>query len=261
MTDYLHDRFSLRGKVAFITGGGSGIGGAIALAMARAGAAVVVCGRRAELLAKTIDEVEKSGGRGAALAADISQTEQLDTIAECAAGFFGAPDILVNAAGVNLRSCADLAISAADITPDKWRQTMAVNLTAPFFLARALAGGMTKGGAIINIGSLQSLRAGLGDAAYGASKGGIAQLTRVMARTWGKDGITVNALIPGFFPSEMTAIVFADDALTESLANSTILGRNGELEDISGAAVFLASPAAAYITGILLPVDGGFLAK
>ena len=151
--------------------------------------------------------------------------------------------------------------STADITPEKWRQTIAVNLTAPFFLARALVDKMAKGGAIINIGSLQSLRAGLGDAGYGASKGGIAQLTRVMARTWGGRGITVNALIPGFFPSEMTSMVFADDELANNLAQSTALGRNGELADIGGAAVFLASPAAAYITGILLPVDGGFLAK
>ena len=128
--------------------------------------------------------------------------------------------------------------STADITPEKWRQTIAVNLTAPFFLARALVDKMAKGGAIINIGSLQSLRAGLGDAGYGASKGGIAQLTRVMARTWGGRGITVNALIPGFFPSEMTSMVFADDELANNLAQSTALGRNGELADIGGAAVF-----------------------
>lgn len=263
MTDYLHERFSLRGKVALVTGGGSGIGGAIARAMAQAGAEVVVCGRREALLINAVDDIKNNGGRGAALAADVSQTEQLDDVAKRASEFFGAPSILVNAAGVNLRSCADLSQSTADITIDKWQQTLAVNLTAPFFLSRAIigGGGMTKGGAIINIGSLQSLRAGLGDAGYGASKGGIAQLTRVMARIWGGDGITVNALIPGFFPSEMTAMVFADDALAESLAQSTLLGRNGEMNDIGDAAVFLASSAAAYITGILLPVDGGFLAK
>lgn len=120
---------------------------------------------------------------------------------------------------------------------------------------------MDKGGAIINVGSLQSLRAGLGDAAYGASKGGVAQLTRLLARAWGERGITVNALIPGFFPSEMTDIVFEDKELIEKLAASTLLGRNGALSDMDGAAVFLASSAAAYLTGLLLPVDGGFLAK
>ena len=198
---------------------------------------------------------------GGGITGGCAQTETLGEVANNATKFFGAPAILVNAAGVNLRTSADLQKSTADITPEKWRQTIAVNLTAPFFLARALVDKMAKGGAIINIGSLQSLRAGLGDAGYGASKGGIAQLTRVMARTWGGRGITVNALIPGFFPSEMTSMVFADDELANNLAQSTALGRNGELADIGGAAVFLASPAAAYITGILLPVDGGFLAK
>lgn len=138
---------------------------------------------------------------------------------------------------------------------------MAVNLTAPFFLSRALSEGMKGGGAIINIGSMQTMRAGLGDAAYTASKGGIAQLTRALARIYGRDGITANAILPGFFPSEMTDVVFSDSHLAARLADSTILGRNGALSDLDGAAVFLASPAAAYITGVLLPVDGGFLAK
>ena len=140
---------------------------------------------------------------------------------------------------------------------------MNINLGAPFFLTRALIYNMKAkgGGAIINIGSLQSLRAGLGDAAYTASKGGVAQLTKIMARAWGKYGITANAILPGFFPTNLTRVVFEDDLLKQKLAESTLLKRNGEMADLEGAAVFLASPAAAYITGILLPVDGGFLAK
>ena len=143
------------------------------------------------------------------------------------------------------------------------QETMNINLGAPFFLTRALIYNMKAkgGGAIINIGSLQSLRAGLGDAAYTASKGGVAQLTKIMARAWGKYGITANAILPGFFPTNLTRVVFEDDLLKQKLAESTLLKRNGEMADLEGAAVFLASPAAAYITGILLPVDGGFLAK
>lgn len=261
MTNYLNERFTLQGKTALITGGGSGIGAAIAIAMARAGASVVVVGRREAQLKQTTEQIKTHGAKAAPLSADIAKTDQLESIAAKATEFFGAPNILVNAAGINTRTSPDLTKSTADITPDKWNQTLAVNLTAPFFLTRALAKQMTNGGAIINIASLQSLRSGLGDAAYGASKGGIAQLTRVMARTFGKNKITVNALIPGYFPSEMTAMVFADDTLSQRLADGTILGRNGEMEDLCGAAIFLASPAAAYITGILLPVDGGFLAK
>lgn len=257
----LQEWFSLQGKTALVTGGGTGIGGAIAAAMAKAGAAVVVCGRREEMLKQTAALIKEGGGECATLRADLSQTDALENVAEQAAAFFGSPDVLVNAAGVNLRTSADFQESTKDITKESWQKTIAVNLTAPFFLGRALAEKMTNGGAIINIGSLQSLRAGLGDAAYGASKGGVAQLTRVMARIWGKKSITVNALIPGFFPSEMTSIVFANDELAQNLARSTALGRNGKLEDIAGAAVFLASPAAAYITGVLLPIDGGFLAK
>ena len=117
------------------------------------------------------------------------------------------------------------------------------------------------GGAIVNIGSMQSVRAGLGDAAYGASKGGIAQLTKMLARAWGGDNIRVNAILPGFFPSDMTKVVFDDSQLAQKLASQTILGRNGDLSDLEGAAVFLASPASSYLTGIAIPVDGGFLAK
>ena len=255
--------FGLHGRVAVVSGGGTGIGGGIAAALSAAGAKVVLVGRRQNVLAKAAAAINNNGGVAATVAADLAQIDNLSQTAKAVVACFGAPTIVVNAAGVNLRSNADPARSAADITIDSWQQTMAINLTAPFFLTRALADGMKTqgGGAVINIGSLQSLRAGLGDAAYGASKGGIAQLTRIMARAWGDDAITVNALLPGFFPSEMTDMVFADAELSARLADSTILGRNGAVADVGGAAVFLASPAAAYITGVLLPVDGGFLAK
>ncbi|MGI9305741.1 MAG: SDR family NAD(P)-dependent oxidoreductase [Gammaproteobacteria bacterium] len=263
MADYLSRMFGLGGRVAAVRGGGSGIGRRIAAALAAAGAKVVLVGRRENLLLEAAAEINDAASetRAAVVAADLAKIETLPQTAKDIAAHFGAPQIIVNAAGVNLRSSSDPARSAADITMETWRDTFAVNLEAPFFLTRELIGGMKNGGAVINIGSMQSVRAGLGDAAYTASKGGVAQLTRALARAWGKNGVTVNALLPGFFPSAMTEVVFADEALAARLADSTILGRCGALSDIEGAAVFLASPAAAYITGVLLPVDGGFLAR
>ncbi|MGU9950931.1 MAG: SDR family NAD(P)-dependent oxidoreductase [Gammaproteobacteria bacterium WSBS_2016_MAG_OTU1] len=262
---YIQQLFNLQGKVAMVTGGASGIGRQIAKALAAAGAQTVIVGRRKQLLEEAAAEIDEAAQKkqAAVVVADLSQTETISSVAEEVSACFGAPQILVHAAGVNLRSSPDLLKSTADITIDSWQKTLAVNLTAPFFLTRALADGMKKsgGGSVINIGSMQSMRAGLGDAAYGASKGGIAQLTRTMARSWSVDNIRVNALLPGFFPSDMTGMVFADSQLADKLAEQTMLGRNGALADLDGAAVFFASAASAYITGTLLPIDGGMLAK
>lgn len=254
MDSFLRGLFSLEGRVCLATGGGSGIGARIARAHARAGAKVLLAGRRAEALEKTAAQIRADGGTAECVPADLEKTAEVEALAKKCAGFFGAPDILVNAAGVNFRR------PPRDITADSWGRTMDLNLRAPFFLARELfppeAG---RAGAIINIGSLQSFRCGLGDAAYGASKGGVIQLTRAMAKTFAP--ATVNALVPGFFETDMTRTVFADAALKNRLAESTLLGRNGELSDFDGAAVFFAARASAYVTGAWLPVDGGFLAK
>ena len=262
-SDFVSGLFGLHGRTAAVTGGGSGIGRRIAYALAKAGANVVLIGRRSELLKESADEINQFNTQKRAdfVVADLSQTHNIPQIGTQISKCFGAPRILVNAAGVNLRSSPDPRRSASDITLESWNTTMAVNLTAPFFLSRELAEGMREGGSIINIGSLQSVRAGLGDTAYTASKGGVVQLTKSMARVFGEEGIVVNAILPGFFRSEMTDSVFSDAELSGRLAESTILGRNGELSDLDGAAVFLASDASSYITGMLLPVDGGFLAK
>ena len=251
---FLRGLFSLEGRVCLATGGGSGIGARVARAHALAGARVVLAGRRAEALEKTAKEIRADGGQAEFVAADLENADGVCALAAECAEFFGTPDILVNAAGVNFR------LPPEEITAESWGRTLDLNLRAPFFLARELFppnSGRT--GAILNIGSLQSFRSGLGDAAYGASKGGVIQLTRVMAKIFAP--ATVNALVPGFFETEMTRKVFADSALREKLAESTLLGRNGELSDFDGAAVFFASPSAAYLTGASLPVDGGFLAK
>jgi gluconate 5-dehydrogenase len=250
------ERFSLDGRVACVTGASSGIGRAISTALAGAGAAVVGVARREALLDAWVDEVAAAGGRAAACAADLGDPAAMAAVAARISSCFGAPDILVNAAGVNPRQ------SAEEVTPESWSLTLEVNLSAPFFLAQALVPAMRdKGwGRIINIASLQSTRFPKG-IAYGASKGGVGQLTRAMAEAWSAHGITCNALAPGFFPTELTAPVFEDDEAAARNAAQTCIGRNGRLEDLAGPAIFLASPASDYVTGQVLHVDGGFTAK
>lgn len=249
--------FDLTGRVALVTGGSSGIGRRLGEALAAAGAAVVLVARRAPQLEEAVAAIEAAGGRAAGFARDLADPAEMESVAQEAEGAFGAPDILVNAAGINLREAPEA------ITPETWNRTLNINLTIPFFLARACLPGMVKqgGGRIINIASLQSERAMPNGMAYGASKGGVAQLTRAMAEAWSGDGVTANAIAPGFFPTELTGAVFEDEARTAQLAAQTAIGRNGRLEDLDGIAVFLASAAAAYITGQVIYVDGGFTAK
>lgn len=253
--DHLAALFGLGDRPALVTGASSGIGRRLAGALARAGAPVVALARREAALAGLVAEIEAEGGRAAALAADLSAPTDWDALALAAAAPFGPPRILVNAAGINLRQ------AAADITEESWDATLDLNLKVPFFLAKALVPGMTAagGGSIINIASLQSYRAFARGLAYGASKGGVAQLTRAMAREWAP-AVRANAIAPGFFPTELTGPVFADAALAAHHAAATAMGRNGALEDLDGAAIFLAAPASAYVTGVVLPVDGGYLA-
>ena len=246
--------FDLSGRVACVTGASSGIGRALATALAEAGALVVGVARRAAELDAWAQSVAAAGGRARACVADLA------TIPETArqvTEIGGAPEILVNAAGMNPRQHAD------DIGMEGWQRTLDLNLSSPFFLARALVPGMrAKGwGRIINLASLQSERAFPAGIAYGASKGGVAQMTRAMAEAWSRDGVTCNALAPGFFPTELTTAVFSDQALAERNAAQTCIGRNGRLEDLVGPAIFLASPASDYVTGQVLFVDGGFTAK
>ncbi len=249
--------FDLTGRVALVTGGSSGIGRRMGLALAGAGASVVLVARRAPQLADAVAGIEAEGGTAAGLARDLADPAAMEEVARAAAESFGPPDILVNAAGINLREAPEA------ITPETWNRTLTLNLTIPFFLARACVAGMQEkgGGRILNIASLQSERAMPNGMAYGASKGGVAQLTRAMAEAWSGDGITANAVAPGFFPTELTGPVFEDEARAAALAAQTAAGRNGRLEDLDGITVFLASAAAAYITGQVIYVDGGFTAK
>ena len=237
-----------------MTGASSGLGRAAATMLAQAGASVVGIARRQDALeawrAETVGET-------AALPADLADRQAIGDIAGDVTKLFGPPEILVNAAGVNARQAAD------DVTPDGWDMTLHLNLTVPFFLAQAFSDAMkTVGwGRIVNFASLQSRRAFPGGIAYGASKGGVEQLTRAMAEAWSQSGINANALAPGFFPTELTEAVFSDPQRAERNAQQTCIGRNGQTADLEGPLLFLCSKASDYVTGQVLFVDGGFTAK
>lgn len=250
------DLFRLDGKVALVTGASSGIGRAIAQALADAGAKVVLVARRAGELDAAKREIEDGRGSAAIHPCDLADRATLRACAAEAPRFFGAPDIVVSAAGVNVRRPM-LEVAEAD-----WDATLRLNLEAPFFLAQQLAPAMIarRWGRIINIASLQSVRAFGNSGAYGASKGGVLQLTRAQAEAWSRFGVNANAIAPGFFATALTAPVVADPAKWQQMAERTMIGRNGELADLAGAAVFLASRASDYVTGQTLFVDGGFSA-
>lgn len=245
--------FDLSGKRALITGGNSGIGAAMARALGLAGARVLLVARREAELDATAQQLRDEGIDAGTLSADLADVKATRATAQRA----GDIDILVNAAGVNLRQ------PFGEVTPEAWQTQLALHLGAPFFLTQALAPGMAARGwgRIINIASLQSHRAFPNSAPYGAGKGGIVQLTRAIAQEWGPRGITCNAIGPGFFPTALTAPVFADATLVEKHAQQTCLGRNGELADLHGVTVFLASNASSYITGQTLMIDGGYTAR
>lgn len=246
--------FDLTGRVACVTGASAGLGQHSARVLAAAGAKVVGVARRAEALEGWRADI---GENAAVVAADLSDRSALQDIAARIAAPFGSPDIIVHAAGINTREAAD------DVTDAGWDVTMNLNLAAPMFLTQAFAPAMkAKGwGRVVNFASLQTSRAFPGGIAYGASKAGIAQLTRAMAEAWSRDGITANAIGPGFFPTELTGPVFADPERAARNAQQTCVGRNGAMSDMDGPLLFLCSDASAYVTGQILMVDGGYTAK
>lgn len=246
--------FDITGKVVCITGASSGICRHTATMLANRGAKVIGVARRAEQLKSWQDETD---GDTASLAFDLSDKSKMADLAKLVSQPFGAPDILINGAGVNTR------ISADDISEDLWDLTQSVNVAAPFFLSQKLVPAMKKKGwgRIINFASLQSFRAFPNGISYGAAKGGVAQMTRAMAQAWSQEGININAIGPGFFKTELTAQVFDDPERAARNAEQTCVGRNGEMPDLDGPVLFLCSDASAFVTGQVLMVDGGFTAK
>jgi len=251
-------QFDLSGKTALITGGSSGIGEAVAEALGQAGAKIILVARRKPLLEEARERlIAKKVNVLTCISADLESLDASSALAKEAITSAGQVDILVNGAGVNLRE------TFMEVSQESWSRQIHLQLSAPFFLTQALAPQMKKRqwGRIINIASLQSYRAFPNSTPYGAAKGGILQLTRAIAQEWSKFGITCNAIGPGFFPTALTAPVFNDTELVKMHANRTAIGRNGEMSDISGLAIFLASDASAYITGQTIMLDGGYTAS
>ncbi len=250
----MQEMFSLAGKIALVTGASRGLGLAMARALAEAGATLVLNGRVAETLAPRVDEFAAAGLTASAEAFDVA-----DETAACAAvariaETHGRIDILLNNAGIVSRH------PTGELETAEWQRVIDVNLTACFVLAREAGRVMPTGGRIINLASVMSLLGRARTPAYVASKHALAGLTRAMADEMGPRGITVNAICPGYFRTDITAELQDDPNFSAYVAQRTPVGRWGEPEELAGAAVFLASPAAGYVNGHLLVVDGGLTA-
>jgi len=253
-TGFLAELFSLEGRVAVVTGGSSGIGEAMASALALAGAQVVIVARDPTRLSATCKSLRDSGCAAAWVSADLSDRAEVRRGASAAAAAFGEPDILVNCAGVNLRP------ALGSLSEEHWDLMLGVNLTAPFLLGQRFGPAMAARGwgRIINVTSQQAQRAFGNSGGYGASKGGLAALTRSQSEAWAASGVCANSVCPGFVETPLTVEVSSDPVRSAALASRTHMGRNGEPSDFCGVAVFLASTASDYVTGQTIYVDGGF---
>ena len=250
--------FNLTGKVALVTGGNSGIGLAMARGLANAGAAVAIAGRNQDKNSAVAAEIRALGVESVALEADVSNEPSCRALADDAASRLGRLDILVNNAGTNIRKAPE------SYTLDEWRTVLDTNLTSVFVTSQAVHPHFKRagGGKIINIGSMLSIFGAAFAAPYGASKGGVVQLTKGFATAWAKDNIQVNAVLPGWIDTPLTTQARIDvDGLHARVLARTPAGRWGVPDDLAGIAVFLASEASDFITGVAIPVDGGYSAQ
>ena len=247
--------FDLTGKVAVVTGGNGGIGLGMARGLAGAGCDVVVAARNADKSSRAVKELEGLGVRAAAISVDVADEPSVETLIARAVEAFGRIDIVVNNAGTNVRKPPE------ELALAEWHHVMDTNLTSAFLVSRAAYPHMKRqgGGKVINIGSMMSIFGVRFSPAYAASKGGIVQLTKVMATAWAVDNIQVNAVLPGWIDSALTRRARRDIAgLEERVVARTPAGRWGTPDDFAGIAVFFASPASDFITGAAITVDGGY---
>jgi gluconate 5-dehydrogenase len=257
MTSLLEKLFGLSGRVALITGSSAGIGRAIARGLAEAGAVVVVNGRSAAKVEAVVAEIKAAGGAARASVFDVTDSAAVrDAVARIESDV-GPIDILVNNAGIQRRAPLE------DYAEETWRELMTANLDSVFFVGQAVARAMIprKRGRIINICSVQSELGRPGIAPYTASKGAVKMLTKGMAIDWGRHGIRVNGLGPGYFRTELNKALVEDEKFSSWLAGRTPLGRWGEVDELVGAAIFLASDASSFVNGHILYVDGGITAS
>jgi 2-deoxy-D-gluconate 3-dehydrogenase len=250
------DRFSLEGKTALVTGAASGLGAAIAIALAEAGANVACHGNRRPADA-TADQIRATGKHSQSFSADLSQADGAERLFNAVTSAMSAPDILVNNAGMIHRNVAE----AFEV--DAWNTVLQVNLTSVFRLSQLAGTEMLKQGRgkIINIASLLAFQGGIRVPAYAASKGAVAQLTKALANEWAGRGVQVNAIAPGYFRTENTSALQKDETRNRQILERIPAQRWGEPEDLAGAAVFLASSASDYVNGEVLVVDGGWMAR
>ncbi|WP_282818570.1 SDR family oxidoreductase [Curtobacterium flaccumfaciens pv. flaccumfaciens] len=246
----LQQLFGLDGRTALVTGGSSGIGRAIATALADAGAHVLVAARTAATIDATVTGIRQAGRSADGIVADLSSRAGAHALADSV----GDVDVLVNSAGINLRP------PMPELDEATWDATMAVNLDAPFVLGQRLAPGMAARGygRIVSISSQQAHRPFAASGAYGVSKAGLEALARSQAEAWSAQGVTSNVLVPGFVRTPLNERLGSDPATVAALAARTLVGRNGLASDFAAAAVFLAGPGSAYVTGQSIAVDGGF---
>jgi 2-dehydro-3-deoxy-D-gluconate 5-dehydrogenase len=248
--------FSLAGRTAMVTGANTGLGQAIAVALAEAGADVAAVGRTAPT--ETQQQVEAAGVRFAWVEADLADTACIPAVMDACKARLAAPDILVNNAGIIRRA------DAVDFTEADWDAVMDVNIKSVFFLSQAVARELLaqdRPGKIINIASMLSFQGGIRVASYTASKSGVAGLTKLLANEWAAKGINVNAIAPGYFATNNTEALRADEVRNRDILARIPAGRWGSAAELGGAAVFLASSAADYVHGAVIPVDGGWLAR
>lgn len=250
------DLFSLQNKVAIVTGGNGGIGYGIACGLASVGGNIVIAARNPSKTAKAAERIRSDCGvKVLELGVDVRREDQITAMVEKTLDYFGRIDVLVNNAGINIRKMPQ------DLTSTEYDEVMEVNLRSAFLCSKAVYPAMKEvgGGKIINIGSMTSLFGGGKLMAYGASKGGIVAMTRALAVAWAPDNIQVNAILPGWIDTDLTrrARVELED-LNERVLTRTPMGRWGRSEDLQGSAIYLATAASNFVTGVALPVDGGY---